>query len=172
LIYTKFRQECTNLSQNSVSSTNDEEGKPLPNIASILKEEIVRVTRKTLRAETERLRKASVQYRSEIAALKRRVADLEHQISRVGKTIAKQTDESPTAATARQVRFSAKGLRALRQRLELSAAELGTLIGVSTQTVYNWEAGTTRPRENQIAAIAALRGVGKREAAARLSESA
>ena len=141
---------------------------PVSNIASVLKEEIVRIARKTLRAETEGLKKASAHYRSEIAALKRRVGELERQLSRVGKS-APRGDDGPPAD--RRVRFSAQGLQKLRRRLDLSAGAFGTLLGVSQQTIYNWEAGTTRPRENQIAAIAALRGIGKREALARIQAS-
>lgn len=145
---------------------HSKEGNQLPNIASLLKEEIVRITRKTLRAETEHLKKSSAHYRSEIAALKRRIADLERQLSRLNKTSPKSNDAPPP--TDRKVRFSPTGLQTLRKRLDLAAGAFGTLLGVSPQTIYNWESGTTRPRDNQIAAIAALRGIGKREALARL----
>ena len=57
----------------------------MPNIASVLKEEIARVARKEVRSETENLKKASAQYRSEIATLKRRVTALEQQVTRLGK---------------------------------------------------------------------------------------
>jgi DNA-binding transcriptional regulator YiaG len=70
------------------------------------------------------------------------------------------------------VRFSAKGLASQRQRLGLAAAEMGLLLGVSAQTVYNWEAGKSRPRQQQLAAIAALRGLGKRQVKVRLTELA
>lgn len=142
----------------------------MPDIASVLKEEIVRLARKELRSETGNLKKASAQYRSEIAALKRRVTDLERQLGRIEKTAAKAASDPVTHGEATRVRYSAKSLRSQRQRLGLSAADLATLVGVSAQTVYNWEAETTRPRGEQIAAIAALRAIGKREAAARLSE--
>jgi DNA-binding transcriptional regulator YiaG len=46
---------------------------------------------------------------------------------------------------------------------------MGALVGVSAQTVYNWEAGKSRPRQQQLAAIAAIRKLGKREAQARLA---
>ncbi len=137
----------------------------MPNIASVLKEEIARVARKELRTETERLKKVSAQYRSDIAALKRRVAALEQQV----KTKAVQP-KPPAQATL--ARYSAKGLSAQRQRLGLSAADMGVLLGVSGQTVYNWEAGKSRPRQQQMEAIGALRGMGKREAQARLQEPA
>ncbi|MDO8755990.1 MAG: hypothetical protein Q7J71_01020, partial [Polaromonas sp.] len=55
----------------------------VPNIATVLKAEISRVARKDARAETQPLKKASSQYRSDIAALKRRVLALEKQLSRV-----------------------------------------------------------------------------------------
>jgi DNA-binding transcriptional regulator YiaG len=138
----------------------------LPNIASVLKDEIVRLARKEMRSETEALKKASTHYRSEISALKKRLAALEQQLARQQKNSAKA--EVPPSDTPTRTRYSAKGLRARRQKLGLSAADFGALLGVTAQTIYNWEAETTRPREQQMAAIAALRGIGKRALSARL----
>jgi hypothetical protein len=45
------------------------------------------------------------------------------------------------------------------------------LIGVSGLTIYNWESGSTRPRDSQLPAIAAARALGKRDAQARLAEA-
>lgn len=67
----------------------------LPNIASVLKEEIARLVRRQLRGETENLKKASSRYRSEIAALKRRIEALEKQISRLERMAPKKV--APTA---------------------------------------------------------------------------
>jgi hypothetical protein len=47
---------------------------------------------------------------------------------------------------------------------------MAKLIGASALSVYKWEAGTTHPRQQQVAAIAAIRGLGKREAAERLKK--
>ena len=66
------------------------------------------------------------------------------------------------------MRFSAKGFATLRTRFGLSAADMGRLLGVSGQTVYNWEGRKSVPRKSQLAALAQLRGLGKREARARL----
>ena len=142
----------------------------MPNIASVLKDEIARVARKELRSETEKLKKASATYRSDIAALKRRVAVLEKQVSRFTKVTGKSTVTPAASPESSRVRFSAKGLVAQRQRLGLSAADMGALVGVSAQTIYNWEAEKSRPRQSQLAGIAAIRGLGKREAVARLGE--
>ena len=54
----------------------------MPNIAAVLKEEIARVARKELRGDTARFKKASAQYRSDIAALKRRITELEKQLGK------------------------------------------------------------------------------------------
>lgn len=141
----------------------------MPNIATVLKEEIARVARKELRAETEKLRKASAAYRSDIAALKRRVTDLERQLSGLTRKTTPNAPAPSAADVTTKVRYSAKSLAAQRKRLGLSAAELSTLLNVSPQTIYNWEAGTTRPRDVQMPMIAALRGVGKAEVAAALA---
>ena len=140
----------------------------MADITRIFKEEIARLARKEIRAETERLKKASAQYRSDIAALKRQVADLEKQLGRASKQL--RAVEFPPPSNGEDVphRFSVKGLKSLRARLEVSAADFARLLGVSPQTIYNWETEKTRPRADQVAAIAGLRTIGKREARARL----
>ena len=144
----------------------------MPNIAAVLKTEIARLARKEVRQQTEELRKSSSQYRSHIAALRKRIDALERQVKRAGKIPARSVQaESPTdddQGTSR--RFSATRLAAQRRKLGLSAADFATLLGVSGQSVYKWEHGESRPRARQLEAIAAVRGIGKREAAARLAK--
>jgi len=140
----------------------------MPNIAALLKSEISRVARKELRSETLSLKKATRTYRSEIATLKRRMQELEHQLCRMNKSTAKVTPVEESATTE-GLRFSAKGLISQRKRLGLSAAECGLLVGASAQSIYNWEVGKVRPRAKHLAAIASLRSLGKRDAAARLA---
>jgi DNA-binding transcriptional regulator YiaG len=137
----------------------------MSNLASVLKEEIARVARKEIRRETSTLRKSSTTYRSEIAALKRRVVELERQLRRVGRSAhaaprGSANDESVAPGT----RFSAKSMASQRRRLGLSAAECGLLIGTSAQSVYNWEEGKARPRAQHLPAIFALRSLGRRQA--------
>lgn len=144
----------------------------MPNIGTILKEEIARISRKQSRTETEQLKKASAHYRGEIAQLKRRLQALEQQIKRLGKASARGAGAGAAAEEEadRQIRYSAKSLASQRRRLGLSAAALAKLLGVSALSVYKWESGNTRPRQKQIEAIAALRGMGRREAQKRLEE--
>ena len=45
------------------------------------------------------------------------------------------------------------------------------LLGVSTQTIYNWEAEKARPRVAKIKALAELRTLGKRQIKAMLADT-
>jgi len=144
----------------------------MPNIATVLKEEIVRLARKEIRRQTSVLRKASAQYRRDIAEMKRRVIDLQRTVVPLEKQVLKSVSPQAPQVDAERVRFTAKGLRSQRRRLGLSAANYGRLIGVTGQTIYSWEQETSRPRKQQFAPIAALRHIGKREAQARLQQLA
>lgn len=137
----------------------------MANLSSVIKSEITRLARKEIKAATDPLRKTSAVYRREIAELKRNVASLRREI----KTHARPARaEKDVAKKTRNVRFSPKGLKTLRVRLGVSAADFGRLIGASGQSIYNWESGKAVPRASQQAAIVAVRGLGKREAAKRL----
>jgi DNA-binding transcriptional regulator YiaG len=142
----------------------------MPDIASVLKSEILRLARKEVRNELENLKKASAQYRSESAQLKRRVDQLEKQQARVSKKIPKKPETSENEESTTRVRFSAKRLASQRQKLGLSAADMGLLLGVSGQSIYHWETEKSRPRQAQLVAIAMVRKLGKREAKRRLEE--
>ena len=141
----------------------------MPNIASLLKEEITRLARKELKANTESLKKAVSIYRSEIAALKRRVETLERQAKRTDK-VARKVAPITVPESDGAHRWSSKGFAKHRARLGLSAAQYGALLGVSALSVYKWEGGQVRPRASYLPAIAAVRAMGKREAAARIEE--
>lgn len=139
----------------------------MPNLAAALKDEVTRLARKELRGETGSLKKSSARYRSEIAGLKRRIAVLEQLVGRLAR-LAPGGEAARPAAEGGGVRFSAANLKKLREKRGLSAAGLGKLLGVTAQTIYNWESGTTRPGREQLVALAAARKLGKREIARRL----
>jgi DNA-binding transcriptional regulator YiaG len=135
----------------------------MANIATILKEEITRLARKEVRRQTEVLRKTSAQHRKYIALLKQRLSDLQREVTALEKQALKQPGSISPPTGKKSTRFSAKGLRSHRDRLGLSAAAYGKLIGVTGQTVYKWENGAVRPRPQQLEALAAVRGIGKKE---------
>lgn len=141
----------------------------MPNLAIALKSEISRIARKEAKSETEDFRRASSQYRSHIAALRRRIDALERELRSATKATTRPASADVAVdSTSVQRRFSAARLAATRKKLGLSAADFGALIGVTGQSIYKWESGDARPRAKQLEAIASLRGIGKREAAAKL----
>lgn len=142
----------------------------MPNLAQTLKEEIARLARRELRRHTKTVKKASAQHRRTIAELKRQMKALQRQTALLEKQVCQCRQSSPVAEPAKKVRFTAKGLRSDRKRLDLSAADYAKLVGVDLKSIYRWEAGKTRPRQAQVVALAAVRGIGKREAVARLEQ--
>ena len=137
--------------------------------ANQLKSEITRLAKKEVRAEIQSLKKASASYRGEIAALKRRIAGLEALVKKLSKGTGRaKVVENADEDSAAGLRFRVAGFAALRKKLGISAAEMGRLLGVSAQSVYHWETGKTKPRSSQLAAISAVRRMGKREVAEKL----
>lgn len=138
----------------------------MPNIGTVLKDVIIRLARKEVKREIVALRTQVVAQRRSLAALKKQLSEVQ-RIAKEGARAARSL--KPTSATAKPGRFSAKGLRALRTRLGLSAPAFGRLIGVSAQSVYNWETELSRPREAMLVTLRQLRSLNKREAAKRLA---
>ena len=146
----------------------------MPNVGAVIRQEITRLSRRESRSQVDPTKKATIQHRHDIATLKRQVAQLERQMVLVSRKVlaAPPAAAASGSAPGKKVRFVAKGLRAQRQRLGLSQPDFGRLLGVSAHTIYNWEHEEARPRDAQIAKIAAVRAIGKREAGERLKQLA
>jgi DNA-binding transcriptional regulator YiaG len=142
----------------------------MPNIAAVLKEEICRLAKKEVKAHVGKTQKAAAQYRRDIAKLRRSLSQQEREI-RLLKKRAQEGQPEVEEEPAEAVRFSARSVKAQRSRLGLSAADYGNLVGVSGLTIFNWEHGKSHPRKAQLAALVAVRGIGKREAMLKLAES-
>ena len=85
--------------------------KNMPNIAAVLKEEIVRLARKEVRKHTSVLKKMSAQYRKDIAEMKRRISGLQRRIIPPQKQVIRGVSSQPVEGHGEQMRFTAKGLR-------------------------------------------------------------
>ncbi len=143
----------------------------MPNLAATLKEEIRRLAKKEVKAQTDSTKQAVSHYRREIAQLKRQLREQEKKIARLGAQDRAQLapkDAAAEEAETDSMRFSPQWVKSQRQRLGLSAADYAKLVGVSALSIYNWESGKNRPRKAQLAALARVRGIGKREAFAQL----
>ena len=141
----------------------------MSNLALALKDEIRRLARKEIKIQTGTTARAVAQYRREIAALKRQVREQEKKIAFLEGQERKRLGEPDAVAGMNgSVRFSARSVKAQRRKTGLSADDYAKLVGVSSLTIYNWEHGKSRPRQEQLASLASIRGIGKREAQAKL----
>ncbi|MFK7790047.1 MAG: helix-turn-helix domain-containing protein [Phycisphaeraceae bacterium] len=151
----------------------------MPNLATILKEEIARLARKEIRAQVGKTQKQVSDQRRDIAELKRVNADLNRRLNylekrekkRLGQPIAMKAAGSAGGGMGEAggtPRFSPKWLAKHRAKLDLSAADYAKLVGCSPLSIYKWEKGESTPRAKQREALASIRGLGKREAQRRI----
>lgn len=141
----------------------------MANLTSILNEQIRRLARREIRSQVKLVKRLTAQHRRDLAALKRQVASLQRAVKFLERQERHRVAKQPAAAPVVEgIRFRSDGLKTHRAKLGLSAADYGKLVGASGLSVYHWESGKTRPRRQQVVKLAAVRGIGKREASKRL----
>ena len=151
----------------------------MPNITTLLNDEIRRLARKEIKAQSGPGDKVADKQKGEITELKRRVAELEKRIHFLTRHDKKQSGKAAPPARSSAAsgsdgdtmpRFSPKWVKKHRAKLGMSAADYGQLAGVSGLTIYNWEKGNSNPRTKQLLAWSEIRTLGKREAQRKLDE--
>jgi DNA-binding XRE family transcriptional regulator len=138
----------------------------MPNVNAVINEQIRRLARREIRANTRTVKKATSAYRHAIAELRKQIAILTKRLGHMERRPAGNNGSAAAMAGPEDhSRFRAVGVKAHRAKLGLSAKEYGKLVGVSALTVYHWEQGKSRPRNKATAAKwLAVRGMGKKEA--------
>jgi len=145
----------------------------MPDVARVLREEVQRLAKRQVKAgltpikrDTIRLKKHVADLRRELAVLTRTSREL---LAKVTAVVATKESEVATARAA-TLRPTSKSLVRLRRRLGLTQVEFGRLLGVSGQAVLNWESkgSRVRMRSANLAALAGIQKIGKREARRRL----
>ena len=101
------------------------------NLASALNEQIRRLSRREITAQTKSTRRLTAQYRRDIAALKREVAALRKSVSFLEAQEKRRVAARPDPARAEAKRFRVDGLKSHRAKLGLSAKDYGRLAGVA-----------------------------------------
>jgi DNA-binding transcriptional regulator YiaG len=148
----------------------------VPNFAKVWQDEVRRLARKETKDELVSMRQENAALKKYVASLKKRLETLERQSKRIQKHVAVATPDAVAAATPEdgesgpRLRVSGKTVRTLRQRLGVTQAEFATLLGVTGQSVYQWERrdDRIRLRNATMQAFAEIKGIGAREARRRL----
>jgi len=106
------------------------------NINRLLKETITQTSLRTLRKPVASVRKELAEVKRQLAALRKKLRSLEKSSGVHSRSAA------PESAMAEKKRFrrpTARDVQSLRNKLDLTQAQLGKLMGVSTLTVWKWE---------------------------------
>ena len=144
----------------------------MPDVKQVLQEEIRRLAKKEVKHATAPLM-------SVVSDLKRRVAQLERQLSISGKAVSAvvktpEEKEAKTASAGKKgnapaPRFHGKKIARLRKRLHLSQAELAEMVGVNMFSVSHWELGKNVPRQAQQERLEEIRTMTRKELRQRLA---
>jgi DNA-binding transcriptional regulator YiaG len=148
----------------------------MSNVVEVLKAEIARISKKEAKSATQGIGKSNTWLRKVVADLKKRVLLLEKENKRLVATMKKYQVESPEKLDqeeGRKARFTSRGIHSLRNRLRLSQADFGKLLGTTPGAVYLWEKkeGALRLRDKTRAAILSIRGLSAGEAKEKLAEA-
>ena len=133
----------------------------MPDIAKMLKEEIRRLARKEVKDATASLNRSNAELKKTIVQQKRRIDALERSSKRLGRVSALAS--VPDDGVDRPGR---------RLRITSTTIRNGKLLGVSGQSVYQWERKNSqlRLRNTTRDAFADIKDFGVREAKKRLNE--
>ena len=139
----------------------------MPDIKTVLSEEIRRLAKKEIKLAIVPLQKLAAEQRRTISELKKRIAVLEKQGAPAEKAAA--ADDNAATTEEKKLRLNAAGIIRIRTKLKLTQSDFAKLLNVSTHTVSMWELDKSAPRKDARAAICALRKLGKRELKARMA---
>jgi DNA-binding transcriptional regulator YiaG len=144
----------------------------MSNVGKVLKTEITRISRKEIKAAIGQIGKSHTNLKKTVIDLKRRLALLEKENRRLVAGTRKPKTELLQEPSEEGVkgRFTSKGIRNLRSKLRLTQADFGRLVGTTPHSVHLWEKkdGSLRLRDRTKAALLSIRGLGVKEAKARL----
>ncbi len=136
----------------------------MPNVATILKQEISRIARKESKAFFKAVPGALKSLRRTVSAQIKRIAQLEAKIKRLERRTGDDKGIAlPKPEELEKSRLGAGNIAKLRKKLDLTRAEMAKLIGVNPNSIFLWENGKATPRAAAKAKVIALRSLGKRE---------
>lgn len=146
----------------------------MSNIAQALKDEIIRISHKEIKASVNPIHKANVNLKKMVSDLKKKIAFLESENKRLLKSakIADEQVKNVSPEVAEKARLTSKSIYKLRAKLGLTQPSFAKLLGVSSQNVFALEhkEGRLRLRPKTLSNLLFVRDLGKREAKKKLEE--
>lgn len=140
----------------------------MPDMIRIDSEWISKAIRREVRDPMAKINEELLALRRLAASLEKRVRQLEQSARTPQPSLISEAllAKVPKHITAGKLKITGKTIKQLRERLELTQAQLSTLLDVSAQAVYLWERraqGQLKLRGKSQQMIAVLNGMNKRD---------
>ena len=136
----------------------------MTDIKAVLKEMVVRIARHEINIKVRPLEKKIKELKLTGRQMQKLIDRQQKEISTLSKNIVSDGKIKTLPPEAIQKsRLSPKLISKLRKKLKLTIREFAKLLGASTNSVFLWESGKSKPRPSYRAKIISLRAMGKRE---------
>jgi DNA-binding transcriptional regulator YiaG len=136
----------------------------MPNLNLVFRKEVSRIVSRETRAVVDPLIAKLLALKKEIAEQKQMLKVLVENAGLQSKIVSVKDKIKPLPEEALgKVRIGGKLIKKMRTKLKMTRAVLAKMLGVSQNSVYQWESGKVRPRKQVIARLVALRNMGKKD---------
>ncbi len=144
----------------------------MPNYTGVLNEEIARIARREVRAAADPLVKKVGELRKRVSDQAKCVADLAAKLGKLEKELGLEELITVTVSDEQldKARVSPSYVANVRKKYKLSRNEMALLLDVNPNSIYLWENGKSKPRQDVKAKIVQLREMGKRKIKELLSQ--
>ena len=145
----------------------------MPNYTAVLNEEIARIARKEVKAAVEPLSARIIEQKKRISALNKQVAELEKRVDYLEELLGFEEILDASSITEEEIeksRITPKYISNLRSKHDLSRNDMAYLLDINPNSIYLWENGRAKPRNETKAKLLLLKKMGKKEVKALLEE--
>ena len=137
-----------------------------------LKKLIITEARREIRSELQSVKSMNNRQKKHIANLRRQIDALEKRVKAIEKRVPEEPEGFEVPGEEVAGWLTGNGVKAARERFAFSRAQMGTLAGVSDQSILNWENRGRKKIEfrsaDTLARMKAIVALGKREAQSEL----
>jgi DNA-binding transcriptional regulator YiaG len=139
-------------------------------LEGIIKEEIIRLAKREMRAKFVPLRRDVRSLKITASQLRKSVAGLQRLVNQQAKQMGPKPVAEVTPEDMKKARISPRLIKSLRKHLGISQRELAKLVGVTVGAVFQWEKGKFEPKDDKKKLLIGLRKLGRHGARKLLAE--
>ena len=138
----------------------------MPNYTALLNEEIARIARKEVKSVVDPLSAKVIEQKKKISTQAKEIADLEKRLDLLEDLLGFEEILDSSGVSGEEIkkaRITPKYISSLRAKHELSRNEMALLLDINPNSIYLWESGRAKPRNDAKAKLITMKQMGKRE---------